>query len=100
MGDQMNKYILYFLLYILIINIFGIAIMKYDKIQAIHNNYRISEKNLFIIAILLGSIGILIGMYAFRHKTKHVKFIIGIPISILINIVTIYYIISHVLLNI
>lgn len=74
--------------------------MKYDKNQAINKKYRISEKNLFIIAILLGGIGIYIGMYTFRHKTKHVKFIVGIPIAIIINIITIYYIISHVLLNI
>lgn len=74
--------------------------MKYDKNQAINNKYRISEKNLFIIAILLGGIGIYIGMYTFRHKTKHVKFTFGIPIVIIINIITIYYIISHVLLNI
>lgn len=74
--------------------------MKYDKNQAINKKYRISEKNLFIIAILLGGIGIYIGMYTFRHKTKHVKFIVGIPIAIIINIITIYCIISHVLLNI
>lgn len=74
--------------------------MKYDKTCAKNNNYRVSEKSLFIIALLLGGVGIYIGMYKFRHKTKHVKFTIGIPIVIIINILCIYYIFSHVLLKI
>ena len=97
MGDQMNKYILYFLLYILIINIFGIAIMKYDKNQAIHNNYRISEKNLFIIAILLGGIGILIGMYAFRHKINIDYFTVGVPLTLIMQIIVIFYLMNMAL---
>lgn len=96
----MNNYTIYFLIYIFIINIFGIIIIKYDKIQAKNNNYRVSEKTLFIIALLLGGIGVYIGMYKFRHKTKHVKFTVGIPIVILFNIFCIYYLFSHVLLNI
>ena len=74
--------------------------MKFDKYQAKNNNFRISEKCLFIVAFLFGGIGIYIGMYKFRHKTKHVKFTIGIPIVIIINILCIYYIFSHVLLKI
>lgn len=74
--------------------------MKYDKTCAKNNNYRVSEKSLFIIALLLGGVGIYIGMYKFRHKTKHVKFTIGIPIVIIINLFCIYYLLSHVLLKI
>lgn len=95
----MNNYLIYFIIYILIINIFAIILMKYDKKQAIKNNYRISEKTLFIISLLLGSVGIYIGMYMFRHKTKHAKFVICIPIIIVINLISIYYIISHVLVK-
>ena len=74
--------------------------MKYDKYQAKANNYRVSEKTLFIISLLLVGIGIYIGMYKFRHKTKHVKFTVGIPIVIIINILCIYYLFSHVIFNI
>ena len=70
--------------------------MKYDKVKAINNQYRVSEKTLFLIALILGGIGIYIGMYLFRHKTKHVKFTVGIPLIIILNILTIYYLISHV----
>lgn len=96
----MNNYILYFLIYILIINIFALLMMRYDKNQAIKKNYRVSEKTLFLISFLLGAIGIYTGMYIFRHKTKHMKFTVGIPIIIIINVISIYCIISHVLIKI
>ena len=94
-----NKYLIFFIIYIIVINIFGIVIMKIDKEKAKNGKYRISEKSLFIIAILLGGVGIYSGMYMFRHKTKHVKFTVGIPITIVLNIICIYYIISHVLIK-
>lgn len=92
----MNMYVLGLVIYILIINLFAIFLMKYDKVKAINNQYRVSEKTLFLIALILGGIGIYIGMYLFRHKTKHVKFTVGIPLIIILNILTIYYLISHV----
>ncbi|CDC81017.1 putative uncharacterized protein [Clostridium sp. CAG:465] len=92
----MNTYILGLVIYFFIINLFAIFLMKYDKVKAINNQYRVNEKTLFLIALILGGIGIYIGMYLFRHKTKHVKFTVGIPLIIILNILTIYYLISHV----
>lgn len=69
--------------YLILINLVGILSMYLDKYFAKNNMYRISEKNLFLIAIIGGSIGSIIGMYKFRHKTKHKQFTIGLP-SILI----------------
>lgn len=92
----MNMYVLGLVIYFFIINLFAIFLMKYDKVKAINNQYRINEKTLFLIALILGGIGIYIGMYLFRHKTKHVKFTVGIPLIIILNILTIYYLISHV----
>lgn len=92
----MNTYILGLVIYFFIINLFAIFLMKYDKVKAINNQYRVSEKTLFLLALILGGIGIYIGMYLFRHKTKHVKFTVGIPLIIILNILTIYYLISHV----
>lgn len=92
----MNMYLLGLVIYFFIINLFAIFLMKYDKVKAINNQYRVSEKTLFLIALILGGIGIYIGMYLFRHKTKHVKFTVGIPLIIILNILTIYYLISHV----
>ena len=90
----------YFLIYIIAINIIGFLMMYIDKNKAKKGKYRISEKALFIIALLLGGIGVYIGMYKFRHKTKHTSFTVGIPICIIINGFSLYYIIAKDLLNI
>lgn len=72
--------------YLIFINIIGLLSMYLDKYFAKNNMYRISENNLFSIAIIGGSIGSIIGMYKFRHKTKHNKFTIGLPIILAIQI--------------
>lgn len=89
---------LYFSIYVIIINLIGFVVMYLDKNKAKKGNYRISEKTLFTTALLLGAIGVYIGMYKFRHKTKHLSFTVGIPVCIIINILTIYYILSQNLL--
>lgn len=72
--------------YLVVVN--GVAFCLYglDKWKAIHHKWRISENILFLSAILGGSMGALFGMYAFHHKTKHKKFIIGIPCILVIQI--------------
>ncbi|WP_271813200.1 DUF1294 domain-containing protein [Clostridium beijerinckii] len=72
--------------YLLIINLLGFLIMLIDKQRAIHKEWRIPEKNLIGISILGGSIGMLIGMSSFRHKTKHKKFTLGVPFILLMQI--------------
>lgn len=57
-----------------------------DKRKAKHGKWRVSENALLISAILMGGIGAFLGMHVFRHKTKHLKFTIGIPMAILFNI--------------
>ena len=86
----------YFIIYIILINIISFFVMYIYKKKAEQNKYRISEKNLFILALILGGIGIYSGMYKFRHKTKHLKFTIFIPIIIVINFITIYFIFKYV----
>ena len=56
-----------------------LILMYEDKKRAINKSWRISESNLICIAIIGGSIGVFCGMNAFRHKTKHNKFSIGVP---------------------
>lgn len=73
-------------IYFIIINIIGFYFMYIDKRKAIKNEWRISESTLISIAIIGGSLGSLLGIYTFRHKTKHPKFTIGIPFIILLQI--------------
>lgn len=69
----------YFLLYLLLINAAAFVLMLVDKVKAKKNRWRISERTLMLSAALGGSVGALLGMYTFRHKTKHIKFTLGIP---------------------
>jgi len=86
----------YFLLYLLVINVYGIFLMFLDKYKAKHNKWRIPEKKLFITAIIGGSFGIFFGMYLFRHKTQHKKFVYGIPVIIIFQLCIFYYVIKHI----
>ena len=70
--------------YLLTINIITFIIYGIDKYKSIKHKYRISESTLIILAILGGSLGALAGMILFHHKTKKKKFIITIPIILLI----------------
>ena len=74
------------LLYLLIINAVGYLLMLVDKLKAKKNLWRIPEATLMTIAALGGSIGSLIGMYTVRHKTKHLKFTLGIPLILAVQI--------------
>lgn len=76
--------------YFILINIFTFIIFGVDKLKAIHGNLRIREKTLLSLCILGGSIGGLIGMYLFRHKTLVTYFYLGIPIILIIQLIFIY----------
>ena len=75
------------LAYLLIINLVGFFMMGIDKRKAIKGAFRIPEATLFIVAFIGGSIGSIAGMYTFRHKTKHIKFIVGMPLILAAQIV-------------
>lgn len=70
--------------YILIMSVLGFFAMLADKRRAINGKRRLSENALFAIALLGGGIGSLIGMYVFRHKTKHALFVVGMPLAAII----------------
>ena len=70
--------------YLLIINIITFIIYGIDKYKSIKHKYRISEATLIVLAILGGSIGAFLGMITFHHKTQKKKFIILIPVIMLI----------------
>ena len=75
-------------IYLIIVNFVGFLSMLIDKRRAIKNKWRISEKSLFIIAVIGGSIGSILGMKLFRHKTKHIQFRFGMPAILIMQIIT------------
>ena len=74
------------IIYLLLINAVGFGVMLYDKYLAKNNLWRIPERTLLGIAAFGGSIGCWLGMYTVRHKTKHLKFTIGIPVILVVQI--------------
>ena len=74
------------LIYLILINIIGFAVMGIDKKRAIKGAWRISETSLFLTAFLGGSLGCIFGMNYFRHKTKHWYFKYGMPAILFVQI--------------
>ena len=65
--------------------------MFIDKQKAKKGKWRIPEKTIFIVTVLGGGIGTVSGMYAFRHKTQKVNFVIGLPLITIVEIAAIIY---------
>ena len=74
-------------------NVLGYLSMRIDKKKAIEGKRRISEKRLFMFALLGGSLGSIIGMQKFRHKTKHWYFKYGMPFILVIQLIVAFIII-------
>ena len=84
----MNKIIIYVLIaYLFITNLVALMLMGIDKSKAKAGKWRIKERTLFISALIGGSIGANAGMQVFRHKTKHIQFVIGMPAILILHIV-------------
>ena len=77
--------------YFILISIIAFITIYIDKQKAIKHQWRIKEATLFLISIIGGSLGTLLGMYTFHHKTKHRKFTLGIPVILILQLLLIYY---------
>ncbi len=77
-------------IYLIIINMIAFFLMGIDKQRAKKHAFRVPEATLFTIAIIGGSIGSIMGMYAFRHKTRHPAFLYGLPIILIVQLLVIY----------
>ena len=71
-------------------NAAAFILMGTDKKKARHKAWRISEKALFLTAVLGGSVGSILGMWIFHHKTKHWYFVIGMPFILVLQITAFY----------
>ncbi len=78
------KYLLY---YLILINVAAFLFMLVDKRKAIRKRWRIPERVLLGLSFIGGSLGGLLAMQLFRHKTKHLQFAIGIPVMLVLHIV-------------
>ena len=81
----------YIVLYFFIINLVGFLAMGIDKYKAQKDLWRIPEGTLITIALIGGSIGAIIGMKCFRHKTKKLKFSVGLPTILISEVALVIY---------
>lgn len=82
----------FIMLYFFIINSIAFITMKRDKDKAVKQQYRISEKTLWLLALIGGGAGATAAMFLFRHKTRHTTFRIGFPLLMIIEFVFVIYI--------
>lgn len=76
----------YLLCYLVAISVVSVVICVYDKIAAKRSFQRISEKSLLLLSSIGGALAMYITMRIIRHKTKHTKFMLGLPVIILVQI--------------
>lgn len=79
------------IIYLIVINLLTFLIMWWDKHEAKLGDWRVSEKFLFLLVLLGGGIGGIVGMYVFKHKTKKWYFKFGFPIILIIEIIIALY---------
>ena len=80
-----------FAIYLIGINVLTFLVYGMDKWKAKRDKWRIPEDTLIWLAVAGGSVGALLGMHLFRHKTKHRKFLIGIPVILLVQVGLLYF---------
>lgn len=83
------------ILYLTAVNLAAFLLFAADKKRAKEKKRRISEKTLFAISLLGGSLGGLLAMQIFRHKTKHLSFLVGIPACLIANAAALWLIFSY-----
>ena len=76
---------LFIYIYLAAISIFAVIITALDKRRAIHRDWRVKESTLLLVSALGGSVFMLLTMLLIRHKTRHIKFMLGIPLIILLQ---------------
>lgn len=84
--------LLVFAIYMALLSIVSMVVTIVDKINAVSHRRRVPEKTLLILAALGGSAAMYLTMLVIRHKTKHIKFMLGIPIIMLFQEIVLWYV--------
>ena len=85
----MDKYLCYYI-YLACVSLFAVIITVADKIKAKRGKWRVMESTLLIVAAIGGSVAMYLTMLLIRHKTRHPKFMVGIPVIIVLQAAAVY----------
>lgn len=88
----MNILLIILAIYLILINLIAVIITIYDKLCAVKRRWRVKESTLLLLSALGGSICMYITMLLIRHKTRHIKFMLGIPLILIIQIIIVFLI--------
>ena len=86
----------FYLLWLCVMSVITFFVMGSDKRRAIRGAWRVPEARLFLLALLGGGVGGLLGMYVFRHKTRHLHFVIGFPLIAAVQVLAALYLLRMV----
>ena len=86
-----KEYLIYYLIFLGVMNVLAFIMYKIDKVKAMNNNYRIPESVLLFFGFFGGSLGALLSMQIFRHKTKHFYFYIINGLGLIAQLVLLYF---------
>lgn len=86
----------FYLLLLSVMSVITFFVMGSDKLRAKRGTRRVPEARLFLLALLGGGVGGFLGMYAFRHKTRHLHFVIGFPLIAAVQILGALYLLGIV----
>lgn len=83
----MNIFLFILAIYLILINLIAVIVTIYDKLCAVKRRWRVKESTLLILSALGGSISMYITMILIRHKTRHIKFMLGIPLILIVQLI-------------
>ena len=90
-------YLMALIIYLALISIISVSVTCYDKWASKKNpRHRIRENTLIMLSALGGSVAMYAAMQIIRHKTKHIKFTLGIPIIIILQMVAVFYVVKYI----
>ena len=82
----MNIFLFILAIYLILINLIAVIVTIYDKLCAVKRRWRVKESTLLLLSALGGSICMYITMLLIRHKTRHIKFMLGIPLILIFQL--------------
>lgn len=85
------------IIYLIAVNVFAFLLAGWDKRRAIVHKFRVPENTLLLSAVIGGGLGLMLGFFLFRHKTRKAKFMVGVPIIITLQIVIVCLILHNIM---
>ena len=83
----MNIFVIILAIYLILINLIAVIVTIYDKRCAVKRRWRVKESTLLLLSVFGGGICMYITMLLIRHKTRHIKFMLGIPLILIVQLI-------------